>query len=53
MYWSASSWIWPSISVSLRLLGREIILVMTAEPETATAACLALVPALEMARRMA
>ena len=44
MYWSASSWIWVSISAGLRVEAMEMTLVITAEPDTATAARVALVP---------
>jgi hypothetical protein len=41
MYWSASIWIWPSMSSSLSEAGMVMILVMTADPGTASAASLA------------
>ena len=53
MYWSASSWIWLSISRSDKVAGIEISLVITAEPDTATAARLLRVPALRTTLRTA
>jgi len=53
MYWSASSWIWVSISRSERDTGMEMTLVITAEPDTATAAWRARVPLLRTTPRNA
>jgi len=53
MYWSASSSIWLSISSPERVAGIVMILVITAEPATATAAFLVRLPERLTARRTA